>query len=268
MPDREIEREASPTKFRPTPVLDAVLGRAVTIPSTAVRAHVDSVRRRNPGASPAQILDLLEREYLAVVSTTGGAVGAAAAIPAVGTGAALLLTGSDVATFFGASAAFSLAVADVHGIAVDDVERRRALLLASVLGEKAARDVEKAAGGSTIAWGKLLVTKMPQGTLKQVNRALSSRFLRTQLVKQGGLAMGRIVPFGVGAVVGVAGGRALGHGVIAQSRTAFGAPPERFPRILEVVEGGGADDVPTLEALVVEPEDTKKPRRRLLGRKR
>ncbi|SDS20579.1 hypothetical protein SAMN04489860_1034 [Paraoerskovia marina] len=267
MPDREIEREASPTKFRPTPVLDAVLGRAVTIPSTAVRAHVDSVRRRNPGASPAQILDLLEREYLAVVSTTGGAVGAAAAIPAVGTGAALLLTGSDVATFFGASAAFSLAVADVHGIAVDDVERRRALLLASVLGEKAARDVEKAAGGSTIAWGKLLVTKMPQGTLKQVNRALSSRFLRTQLVKQGGLAMGRIVPFGVGAVVGVAGGRALGHGVIAQSRTAFGAPPERFPRILEVVEGGGADDVPTLEALVVEPEDTKKPRRRLLGRK-
>lgn len=258
----------SPTRLRATPILDAALTRAVTIPSTAIRAHVDSVRRRNPGASPAQVLDLLEREYLTVVATTGGAVGAAAAFPAVGTGAALLLTGSDIATFFAASAAFSLAVADVHGIAVDDADRRRALLLASVLGEKAARDVEKAAGGSTIAWGKLLVSQMPKGTLKQVNRALSSRFLRTQLIKQGGLAMGRIIPFGVGAVVGVAGGRSLGHGVIAQSRTAFGTTPERFPRILEVVEGVSNDDAPTLEEMAAAPSDKKTSRRRrLLGRK-
>jgi hypothetical protein len=45
--------------------------------------------------------------------------------------------------------------------------------------------------------------------------------------------LGRILPFGIGAVVGWVGARALGHTVIAQSRVAFGTPPERFPRTIE-----------------------------------
>lgn len=229
-PGAEVE---SWTRYRPTPVLDALLTKAVTIPSAAIHRHVDSVRRRNPEADPAGVIRILEKEYLTLVSTAGGAVGAAAAAPAVGTSAAAALTTSDIATFFASSAAFSLAVADVHGIAIDDVSRRRALLLATVLGESGARDVEKAAAGSQLAWGKVLLTSMPQSTLKRVNSALTHRFLRRQLAKQGTLALGRMIPFGVGAVVGFAGGRALGHGVVAQSRTAFGVPPGHFPRVIE-----------------------------------
>lgn len=220
-------------RYRPTPLLDALLDKAVTIPSTAIHRHVDKLRRRNPEASPAQIIHMLEKEYLTVVATAGGAVGAVAAAPAVGTTAATALTTGDIATFFATSAAFSLAVADVHGIAVDDVPRRRALLLATVLGDKGAKDVENAIGGSGVAWGKVLLTSMPQGSLKRVNKALAHRFLRRQVAKQGTLALGRLMPFGVGAVVGVAGGRALGHGVVAQSRKAFGPPPDHFPRVVE-----------------------------------
>ncbi|MGX1575489.1 hypothetical protein [Cellulosimicrobium funkei] len=247
--------------YRPTPLLDAALDKAVTIPSHVIRAHVDSVRRRNPEASPAQIVRILEREYLLVIQTAGGAVGAAAAFPAVGTGVGIALTSSDVATFFASSAAFALAVADVHGIAVDDVGRRRALLLATVLGEKGVRDVERATQGSGLAWGKVLLTSMPAGTLVKVNKALGNRFLRTQLAKQSGLALGRLVPFGVGAVVGVAGARALGHGVIAQSRRAFGPPPSVFGRLLEVVESPVQDAPPRL---VPVPEDAEPRRRRRL----
>jgi len=219
--------------YRPTSVLDTLVDKAVTIPSAVIKRHVDSVRRRNPEASPAQIIKILEKEYLRVVATAGGAVGAAAAVPAVGTGAGVALTTADVATFFAASAAFSLAVADVHGIHSEDVPRRRALLLASVLGAKGAKDVESAIGGSGTAWGKVLLTTMPQGSVRKVNKALAGTFLKKQLAKHGGLALGRLVPFGVGAVVGLAGGRALGHGVVGQSRRAFGAPPERFPRVIE-----------------------------------
>ncbi|GAA4719627.1 hypothetical protein GCM10023216_05370 [Isoptericola chiayiensis] len=221
------------TRYRPTPVLDALLTKAVTIPSAAIHRHVDSVRRRNPEADPAGVIRILEKEYLTLVATAGGAVGAAAAAPAVGTGAAAALTTSDIATFFASSAAFSLAVADVHGVPIDDVQRRRALLLASVLGESGARDVEKAAAGSQLAWGKVLLTSMPQTTLKRVNKVLTHQFLKKQLAKQGTLALGRMIPFGVGAVVGFAGGRALGHGVVGQSRSAFGAPPDHFPRVIE-----------------------------------
>jgi hypothetical protein len=205
----------------------------VTIPSAQIHRHVDRVRARNPEADPAQVIRILEREYLTVLTTAGGAVGAAAAAPSVGTVAATALTTGDVATYFAASAAFALAVADVHDIPIDDVPRRRALLLAPLLGDRGARDVEHAIGGSTTAWGKVLLTSMPQTTLKRVNKTLARQFLKRQVAKQGSLALGRLLPFGVGFVVGVAGGRALGHGVVAQSRHAFGPPPEHFPRVLD-----------------------------------
>jgi hypothetical protein len=221
------------TNYRPTTVLDALVDKAVTIPSSAIHRHCDRLRRRNPEAGPAQIIRMLEKEYLNVVAATGGAVGAVAAFPSVGTMTGAVLTTSDIGTFFASSAAFALAVADVHGIEVEDVPRRRALLLATVLGDKGAKDVESAIGGSTTAWGKVLLTSMPQSSLKKVNKALANHFVKRTLAKQGGLALGRLLPFGVGVVVGVAGGRALGHGVVAQSRRAFGTPPDHFPRVIE-----------------------------------
>ncbi|GAA2245711.1 hypothetical protein GCM10010413_56860 [Promicromonospora sukumoe] len=219
--------------YKPDGPLDHLVDRAVTIPSATIHKHVDKIRARNPDASPAEIVKLLEKEYLRVIQTTGSAVGAAAAIPAVGTAASVALSTSDVATFFASSAAFSLAIADVHGIDVQDVPRRRALLLATVLGDKGAKDVEDAIGGSGVAWGKVLLTSMPRGTLQRVNKALTHQFIKKQIAKQGSLLLGRILPFGIGAVVGLVGARALGHTVIAQSRAAFGPPPDRFPRVIE-----------------------------------
>jgi len=232
---------------RATPVLDAILERAVAIPAPAIRRHVESLRRRNPEAGPAQLVRILEKEYATVLGAAGGAVGVAAAVPAVGTGTGLVLSSSDVATFFASSAAFALAVAEVHGIEVVDTERRRALLLASVLGAKGAATVEKAAAGSGLAWGQTLLTAMPASTLTQVNRALANKFLRTQLAKHLGLTLGRVVPFGIGAVVGFAGGRALARTVVGQSRTAFGEAPADWPVVLRVVEHAADDAAPVLE---------------------
>jgi hypothetical protein len=227
---------------RRTPLVDAALDRAVTIPSSTIHAHVDQVRRRNPEATPAEVVELLEREYLLVVQGTGGAVGAAAAFPAVGTGVALALTIGDVATFFGASAAFALAVADVHGIDVQDAERRRALLLATILGEsgaKAVTDTGALTGLRGINVARALLTRMPTGTIKRVNARLTRQLFRKQLARQSGLAFGRMVPFGIGAVIGVTGARALGRTVVEGARTAFGPAPTTFRDRVLVVETGG-----------------------------
>ncbi|GAB3163965.1 hypothetical protein GCM10027059_19190 [Myceligenerans halotolerans] len=233
-PDNSIEvTPADWVNYKPSSPLDHLIDKAVTVPSAAIHRHVDKMRARNPYASPAEIITLLEKEYLRVIETTGGAVGAAAAIPAVGTATSAALSTSDVATFFASSAAFSLAVADVHGIATEDVPRRRALLLATVLGDKGAQDVENAVGGSGVAWGKVLLTSMPRTTLTRVNKALTHKFVQRQLAKQGSLVLGRILPFGIGAVVGWFGARALGHTVISQSRIAFGPPPDHFPRVID-----------------------------------
>ena len=215
-------------------LLTDALDKAVAIPSAAIEAHVDDVRRRNPGADPARVVRLLEQEYLLLVTGTGAAVGAAAALPAVGTGVAIALTTSDVATFLGASAAFALAVASVHGIAVEDTERRRALLLAAVLGDAGARAVSDAAEISTVHVGRVLLTRMPISTVRTVNSILARRFVRNQVAKQTGLALGRLLPYGIGAAVGAVGGRALGRTVVEGARAAFGPPPEHFPQVVEL----------------------------------
>lgn len=61
----------------------------------------------------------------------------------LGTFAALALSGGETVVFLEATA---LAVAEAHGIRVDEVERRRTLVLAVVLGDRGAMLVEKIAG--------------------------------------------------------------------------------------------------------------------------
>ena len=217
-----------PVPHNLTAALDGALQRAVTVPSATVHAHVARVRRRHPEASPAQVVALLEREYLLLLQGAGAAVGAAAATPAVGTGVALALTVGDAASFLGVSAAFTLAVASVHGIEVEDDERRRALLLASLLGESGARAVEDATATGTLHVARALLTRVPTGTVRRVNRTLTRRLLRHQLVRHTGVGLGRLAPFGIGAAVGVWGARALGRTVVAGARAAFGPPPATF----------------------------------------
>lgn len=208
--------------------VEDALAKAVSLPSSAVHQHVASLRRRNPDATPAELVRLLEKEFLVVVAGAGGAVGAAAAAPAVGTGVALVLTASDVATFFSASAAYVLAVASVHGIEVEDVERRRALLLTAILGESGAKALTDVTGLGTTSVARLLVTRLPVATVKKVNTTLTRRMLRKQLTRHTGLFFGRLLPYGIGVVVGASGGRALGKQVVTGARQAFGPPPTAF----------------------------------------
>jgi len=210
-------------------LVDHALERALTMPSETVHAHVADVRRRHPEATPQQLVRLLEREYLLVVAGGGGVVGIFAAAPSVGTGVAAALTMADVATFFAASSAFALAIASVHGIETDDVERRKALLLATVLGESGVRAVGDVAEVSTARVARTLLTRMPVATVRKVNATLTRRVISRQAVRQGGLALGRLVPFGIGLVVGVTGGRALGMTVVEGARAAFGPPPAVYP---------------------------------------
>lgn len=230
----------SVTGFR---VVDAALDKAVSVPSSAVHAHVDRLRRRNPEASPMDVVLILEKQYLAAVSTSGGAVGAAAAVPAIGTGVAMAITSAEVATFFGASAAFALAVADVHGIGVEETARRRALLMATVLGEQGTKAVVAEGGLTSGSWARAVLVNMPTATIRRVNTALTRRLLRRQAGKQGALALGRLAPFGIGAVIGATGARALGRTVVSSARQAFGPPPAQFPRIIELASTSGPVEI-------------------------
>ncbi len=224
--------------------LDALLDSALTIPSVQVHRYVDRVRAKYPDHPPEEVLRILQKQYLRTVSGSGGAVGAVAAMPALGTGVALALTSGQVATFLAASAAYAMAVADLHGIPVDDVPRRRAVLLTALLGPQGPRMLEQQLGVSSLTWGRTLMTRVPLGTVKAVNRTLRKRVIASTSAKTGSLLVGRLLPFGVGAVVGYSGGRVIGRTIIRGIASAFGPPPEQFARDI-----GPLDDVATPDHL-------------------
>ncbi|MGC0143488.1 hypothetical protein [Pseudactinotalea sp. Z1732] len=210
--------------------LDDLLNTAVTIPSARVHSYVDDIRTKHPQASPEQILAILHRRYLLAVGGSGGAVGAVAAVPALGTGAALLITSGQVAAFLGASGVLALGVADVHGIDVEDVPRRKAVLLTALLGPKGPELLQEQIGVTSVTWGRALMTRVPLGTVKAVNRTLRKRVIATSTAKAGSIMLGRLLPFGVGAVVGYTGGRVMGRSMIRGIDSAFGPPPMEFTR--------------------------------------
>ena len=67
-------------------------------------------------------------EYTLTVGGTGAAAGGAAFVPGVGTVASLATGAAEAIAALDASVLYTLAVAEVHGLALADVERRRTLV--------------------------------------------------------------------------------------------------------------------------------------------
>ena len=214
--------------------------RLLTAQRPTVLAHVRSIRRRNPDATPEQVIRILEKRYLAAVTVGGVGVGASAVIPGVGTGIGLALSGVETAGFLEASALFAQSVTEIHGIAVTDPDRARTIVMGMMLGTSGAdlvRNLAAQATGEGVArstfWGNVIGRSVPQAFMGQVadrmKHAFLLRFARTSATG----ALGRIMPFGVGAVIGGTGSHLLGRKVVSSSRDAFGPAPAAFPLNLE-----------------------------------
>jgi hypothetical protein len=213
--------------------------RIMAVQRPVVLAHIRSIRRRRPDASPEHLIRILERRYLAAVTVGGAAVGATAAIPAVGTGTALALSGVETAGFLEASALFAQSVTEIHGIAVDDPERARTLVMALILGNAGQDLISQFAGqaagkGSRSAyWGEVLTSSLPNAAFNQIAVRIRNAFLRRFAVTQGTSVAGRLIPFGIGAVVGGGGNHLLGRKIVRSSQEAFGPAPVVFPASLD-----------------------------------
>lgn len=189
---------------------------------------VHELRREDPALTPAALLQRLEKRYLRRAARLGGAVGAVATVPVVGTFSAVALTTAQTVAFLSASARYVMAVASVHGVAVDDVERRRTLLLAALLGEEGAQAISGQLGLGTLYWAKAAITKLPIGTVKAVNKALTRRLVRYGAARGGALVLGRLAPFGLGIVIGYTGTKRIAKNVVEGATDAFGPAPATF----------------------------------------
>jgi hypothetical protein len=161
-------------------------------------------------------------------------------IPGVGTGITLALSGLETAGFLEATALYAQSLSELHGIAVDDPERARALVLTMMLGREGSDLVRQLAGQVTGSptdrrayWGEMITTSLPVAVLGPIVDRLKGAFLRRFAVSGSSSILGRALPFGVGAVIGGAGNNVVGRRVVQNSRLAFGPAPLDFAPALD-----------------------------------
>lgn len=243
----------SPAGGTPAEIPDRVtrgIDRVLAIQRPVVLAHLRSIRQRHPHASPQQLITILERRYVAAVTSGGAAVGATAVIPGIGTGITLALSGVETAGFLEATALFAQSLSEVHGLPVADPDRARALVMTMMLGREGSDLVRQLAGQATGAglpraryWGELITNSIPSVVMGPLTDKLKRVFVRHFAVRTGAGAIGRAMPFGVGAVIGGAGNNIMARRVLKSSRLGFGVAPDAFapaldPRVRVIDESG------------------------------
>ncbi|MEU4520408.1 hypothetical protein AB0F52_17125 [Amycolatopsis sp. NPDC024027] len=210
------------------PVL-ALLDKAIGLQAPLVRKNIARARQRNPEATPAEVVRTLERMYVSALAGTGAAVGATAAAPAVGTGVALALSAGEAFSSLELSALFVLSVAEVHGVRLDEIERRRTLVMGILLGQSGSNAiVGKVAERTGQHWARQLVSRVPAATLRQINSVLGKNFITKYGAKQGIIVLGRVAPFGIGAVIGGGANATLAGLAVRAARRAFGPAPQSW----------------------------------------
>ncbi|MGO4383625.1 hypothetical protein [Specibacter sp. RAF43] len=221
---------------RPKPAVHNMLLKAVEVQRPLVLANLRRLRKRHPGATAGELSRRLERDFLNGVGGGGAAIGATAIIPGIGTLAALSISAVATVVFLEATALYAQSVAELHGVRLADPERARLTVMAIMLGDEGTAMLAGLTGhalgkGKTPmqAWGKTAGKSMPITAVKSIGASLQKRFLKKLAITGSASAVGRALPFGVGAAVGGVGNVLMGRAVIASTHRAFGPAPLVIP---------------------------------------
>ncbi|MGO3180892.1 MAG: hypothetical protein ACTIJR_15270, partial [Brevibacterium linens] len=217
------------------PRAQSMLSRLLSVQRPVALAYVRSLRRRHPDATPEELIKIIRRHYLTLTTSGGAAVGATAAVPGLGTTAALGVAGVETAGFLEGTALFAQAISEIHGLPVADAKRANALVLGLMLGKDGKNLVQKFSkqnGGVESmfgSWGATVTKQLPAPLVDLLVRKLRKTFIRKFATRAGGSLVGRLLPFGVGAVIGAIVNGQMARKVAAESMEAFGAAPTIFP---------------------------------------
>lgn len=213
--------------------------RYLAVQRPVVLAHLRSIRRAHPDATPAEVAHRVGRRYLLTVTASGTAVGATAVIPAVGTVATITLSAVETVAFLEATALFAQSISELHGLPVDDPERARALVLALMLGKEGSEivrqwglEVTEQEVSRELYWRQVVSSSIPPVVVAPLLQRLQSALTRRMATKGAGSILAKALPFGVGALVGGTGNRITGSRIVHTAHVAFGALPEAFTAVL------------------------------------
>ena len=209
----------------PKQIAAQALRKALTFQAPLARRNFERLRRVHPTDSPSQLERRVTKYYLTTVASSGGAMGAAGAVPGGGIPSAAF----DVVAFTEASVLYALTLAEIHGLHAEDFERRRLLVQTILIGDSAIAALNKGTGRTTSYWGAKIVNKIPMTAVNAANKVLGPRFVTKYGTKQGILVLSKQIPLGLGIAVGATANYLIGRTVVGTSRKVYGPAPESFP---------------------------------------
>ena len=241
----------------PGPVLDAVGKAVLKGVDKAVEERWETAKVRAAGANGLTIDDRVRsvsKSFSRELTTVGLATGAAAVAPVVGTAGAVSVLVADLGWFAFRATDLIMTIGAIHGHEEALPEERRAWVLAVLaFGEEAADEFAKLAaeiGDSVDSGGErvgALVASVAGGdaatvdAMRRINTSLASKVVTKYGSRRGMLSIGKLLPFGIGAVVGGSANWALSRAISKQSRRFFDdyhlhvlPPPPELPPVATV----------------------------------
>ncbi|GAA4827587.1 hypothetical protein GCM10023354_01770 [Garicola koreensis] len=223
-----------------TPAAETWLTRAVTVQRPVVLANLRRMRKAHPTLTNRQLAMQLDKEFKRSMTGGGALIGATAAVPGVGTATSLGISTLATGSFLEICALYAQSMAELSGISTADPHRAKLLVMGVMLGEEGRRLLgelsDQAAGRGKGPMASMVPltgsAKLAGGTSSMaglIGDQIKRQFLRRFFIRQGTSMVGRAIPFGIGAVVGGVGNRALAGQVIRTAAETFGELPEQTP---------------------------------------
>lgn len=204
--------------------------------TSAIVGYVTQLHARHPEETPAEIQERIDKHFMTFVTGSGGAAGGAAVVPGIGFITGLGAIAVESVVFLEAAAWYTLASASLRGIDISEKERRRSLILVTLLGSEGTALVAAAMGDQPLRKqapakdpAAQLITRMGIPQLGGLNKMMLKQ-IQKRITKSARLAvLGKLMPMGIGAVIGAGANRKLGKVLLESNRKSLGAVPRDWP---------------------------------------
>lgn len=215
-------------------ILIGTLDKAMGWQTSIITGYVNKIRRKHPDESPMQIQKRIDAHFIRLVTSSGGAAGGAAVIPGVGIIMGMGAIAVESVAFLEAASWHVLASAVVRGIDIEEKERRRSLILLSLTGSSGAALVQAALGGNEVIASARqessasMMRKVPLPKLGGINKQLLQIAQKRMMKSVKKASLGKLMPMGVGLVIGSTANRKMGRALVERVRGSLGPVPQTF----------------------------------------
>jgi len=177
----------------------AGVDKAISTRWGAAKDRADRLTGNSPEEKVQQLTVMFARE----LGAAGAVAGGAAAAPVVGTGLTLATSLTEFGYFTTRAGEMVLTVGAIHGHHDATIEEQRAWILCVLaFGNGASKGFTRLAGEAGKGLGRKAVQRVPRSVLQSINTAAGRTLVTKYGTRRGVVALGRAVPFGIGALIG------------------------------------------------------------------